>query len=111
MNKMLCIGALILAGCQGKIDAPTEIEAIIQAPARYDGQYVYIKGTVTHNLKLIGKGYSITDGAGHKLMVHANNNLPLPEIGSMLSVNGYIVVVAQFGPTTLGVYLQEQQRE
>lgn len=102
--------AWALAGCSALPFGYTEIGDIVAAPAKFEGQEVKLKGTVTGALQvpiLEVKSYTLRDDTGEvAILTHEN----VPVKGTEVALRGVVKSLAIVGGQSLGLRVEETKR-
>ena len=108
LSAIAVLSALLVTGCAAR---GVRIAELKDQPARYDDKSVSISGTVTRSwgIPLVPfQLYNVDDGSGEITVV--SNSGRTPTTGSRVKVKGKVSEVAVFGGRSIGLHLQEQDR-
>jgi hypothetical protein len=103
------LGVLLLSGCAARVVRIAELK---DQPAKYGDKSVTVSGVVTRSwgIPLVPfQFYDVDDGSG-EITVTSNAGRP-PTEGSHVTVKGRLNEVAVLGGRSIGLHLQEEQRE
>jgi hypothetical protein len=104
VTALVALSALMFLGCKGV----TTIKALLDDPARYNGQTVRIMGDVEHSAGALGIGaYQINDGTGTMAVVSESGGAPRE--GARVGVEGTLRSAFTIG-TKSATVLVEQRR-
>lgn len=101
--------ALVVSGCAAR---GVRIAELKSQPDRYDDKSVTVTGTVTRSwgIPLVPfQLYNVDDGSGEITVV--SNSGRTPNTGARVKVKGKINEVAVFGGRSIGLHLQEEDRD
>jgi hypothetical protein len=102
------VGALLIAGCAAR---SVKIGELKDQPDRYDDKKVSVTGTVTSSwgIPLVPfQLYNIDDGTGEITVLARTGRAPSK--GSRVQVKGHVNEFAQFGGRSIGLHIQEEDR-
>lgn len=102
-------GAFLITGCAAR---GVKIAQLKEQPDRYDDKKVSVTGTVTRSwgIPLVPfQLYNVDDGTG-EITVLARTGRP-PSKGSRVQVKGHINEFAQFGGRSIGLHINEEDRD
>ena len=106
--SLALVAALLITGCAAR---GVRIAELKDQPAKYDDKSVSISGTVTRSwgIPLVPfQLYNVDDGSGEITVV--SNSGRTPTTGSRVTVKGKVSEVAVFAGRSIGLHLQEQDR-
>ena len=86
----------------------TPIKTLLDDPARFDGQFVRIAGTVGLSAGALGYGvYQVDDGTGRLSVVTQGGGAPRE--GAEVGVEGTFKAVFTLGPQSVAVLMETQR--
>jgi len=103
------LGVLLITGCAAR---GVRIAQLKDQPGRYDDKSVRITGVVTSSwgIPLVPfQLYKVDDGTGEITVVSKYNRTPAK--GQRVSVKGRINEFATFGGRSIGLHIQEEDRD
>ena len=103
------LGVLLITGCAAR---GVKIAQLKDQPGRYDDKSVRITGVVTSSwgIPLVPfQLYKVDDGTGEITVVSKHNRTPAK--GQRVSVKGRINEFATFGGRSIGLHIQEEDRD
>ena len=103
------VSALLVSACATRA---VQVADLQNRPDRYDDKSVSVTGTVTRSwgLPLVPfQLYSVDDGTGELTVV--SNGSRAPRSGARVRVKGKVSEVAVFGGRSIGLHLQEEDRD
>jgi hypothetical protein len=103
------LGALLITGCAAR---SVKIGELKDQPDRYDDKRISVTGTVTKSwgIPLVPfQLYSIEDGTGEITVLSRSGRAPSK--GARVRVKGKINEFAQFGGRSIGLHIQEEDRD
>lgn len=106
---VVILTALVAAGCAARSVRVAELK---DQPTRYVDKSVSVTGVVTSSwgIPLVPfQLYNIDDGSGEITVVSQNSRTPAR--GTRVQVRGKVTEVAVFGGRSLGLHLQEEDRD
>lgn len=101
--------AVSLAGCAMRARSVAEIR---DDPGRFDDRQVEVTGRVTSawSLPLVPYGlYKIDDGSAEITVLSSRRGSP--SRGALVKVRGKVREVANFGATSVGLHIEERDRD
>ncbi|MGE0445967.1 MAG: hypothetical protein AB7P99_12130 [Vicinamibacterales bacterium] len=101
--------ALAFSACEAR---GVRIAELQNQPDKYDDKSVSVSGTVTRSwgIPLVPfQLYSVDDGTGELTVV--SNSTRAPRSGARVRVKGKVSEVAVFGGRSIGLHLQEEDRD
>jgi hypothetical protein len=96
------LGALFVSACAARGVRVAELK---DHPSKYDDKTVSVTGTVTSRFQL----YKVDDGTGEITVVSREGRSPSK--GTRVRVKGKVGDVATFGGQSIGLHLQESDRD
>jgi hypothetical protein len=105
---LVIVGAMLLAGCATGV----RIADLQNRPDRYHDRRVTVNGVVTTSfgVPLVPfQIYKVDDGSGEITVVSHGNRAPRK--GSRVRVTGRLDDVATFGGNSVGLHIEERDRE
>jgi hypothetical protein len=109
LASVALVSALLVSGCAARSVRIAELKG---QPDRYDDKSVTITGTVTRSwgIPLVPfQLYNLDDGSGEITVV--SNSGRTPTTGARVKVKGKVNEVAVFGGRSIGLHLQEENRD
>ncbi len=100
--------AVIVSGCAARARSIADIR---DDPGRYDNRQVEVTGRVTSawSLPLVPYGlYKIDDGSAEITVL--SDRRGTPSRGALVRVRGHVREVANFGASSVGLHIQERDR-
>ena len=101
--------AAVITGCAARA---RNIADIRDDPGRYDNRQVEVTGRVTtaYSLPLVPYGlYKIDDGSAEITVLSERRGTP--SRGALVRVRGNVREVANFGASSVGLHIQERDRD
>jgi hypothetical protein len=101
--------AVVITGCAARA---RNIADIRDDPGRYDNRQVEVTGRVTssYSLPLVPYGlYKIDDGSAEITVLSERRGTPSK--GALVRVRGNVREVANFGASSVGLHIQERDRD
>ena len=100
--------ALVLAGCDYLPFGYTPLSEIVQAPARFEGREIKIKGRAESATSLLGfRAFVLRDDTGEILVVTGGD---LPAAGDSVALKGIVKSAMIVGGTSVGLRVEETER-
>ena len=102
------VGAFLITGCA----AGVKIAQLKDQPDRYDDKKVSVTGVVTSSwgIPLVPfQLYNVDDGTGEITVVSRSSRAPSK--GNRVRVKGRVNEFAQFGGRSIGLHIQEEDRD
>ena len=107
-RAFVLVCALALAGCDYLPFGYTSVNDITQAPGRFEGREVKIKGHAEGATSLLGfRAFVLRDDAGEILVVTAGE---LPASGDSVALKGIVKSAMIVGGTSVGLRVEETER-
>ena len=114
MNRSLklllpLLTVVLLAGCAGRV----RIAEIKDQPGRYSDKTVRVNGIVTSSwgVSLLPyQVYNVDDGTG-EISVLARSGRSAPTKGARVQVKGRVNQIAAFGGRSVGLHIEERDRD
>ena len=106
---VLVLSAAVLAGCAAR---GVRIAELKDQPTKYDDKTVSVTGTVTSSfgIPLVPfQLYNVDDGTGEITVVSRSGRAPAK--GTRVRVKGKVGEVAVFGGRSIGLHIQEEDRD
>jgi hypothetical protein len=103
------LGALLISGCAAR---GVKIGELKDQPDRYDDKKVSVTGVVTKSwgIPLVPfQLYNVDDGTGEITVLSRSGRAPSK--GSRVQVKGHVNEFAQFGGRSIGLHIQEEDRD
>ena len=103
------LGALLITGCAAR---GVKIAELKDQPTKYDNKTVSVTGTVTNSWGIPFvpfQLYKVDDGSGEITVVSRYGRTPAR--GTHVRVKGHVEEFATFGGQSLGLHLQETDRD
>jgi hypothetical protein len=102
------LSAVVIAGCAAR---GVKIAELKDQPGRYDDRRVAVTGVVTSSwgIPAIVQVYNVDDGTGEIAVVA--RNMRAPGKGQRVRVKGRVGEVAAFGGKSIGLHIQEEDRD
>ena len=107
--SLALLTAVLLTGCAAR---GVRIADLKDQPAKYDNKSISVSGIVTRSwgIPLVPfQLYNVDDGSGEITVV--SNSGRTPTTGAHVKVRGKLNEVAVFGGRSIGLHLQEQDRQ
>jgi len=100
--------ALALAGCDYLPFGYTPVNEIMQAPGRFEGREIKIKGRAESATSLLGfRAFVLRDDTGEILVVTGGD---LPAAGESVALKGIVKSAMIVGGTSVGLRVEETER-
>jgi len=103
----LLLAGLLLGGSwmAPSVSGAIELQALLDAPGRYDGRQVTVTGTASPLRQNESRSkpftvFDLTDGSGHSVRIFSWDHLPFHE-GDLLTIEGTFLKAKQVGRHTI----------
>jgi hypothetical protein len=104
------LSAALITGCAAR---GVKIADLKDRPEKYDNKTVAVNGVVTtsYGIPLVPfQFYKVDDGTG-EITVLSRSNHGAPRKGSRVEVKGRLNELGNFGGTSVGLHIEEQDRK